>query len=108
MNFSVNIYMNLFQLVDTRNEREISEEGFPLLKYEEIVYHIEIGNWRFNHHMKVKSFIVLNKLTICIRVSKGRDKKKSLSRCPFVPGQGQEQMSWDKTLCPGTSRDKIN
>ena len=26
------------------------------------------------------------------------------SRCPFVPGQGQEQMSRDKTLCPGTSR----
>ena len=30
-----------------------------------------------------------------------------LSRCPFVPGQGQEQMSRDKFLCPGTSRDKI-
>ena len=29
------------------------------------------------------------------------------SRCPFVPGQGQEQMSQDKHLCPGTSRDKI-
>ena len=36
-----------------------------------------------------------------------RDKKKFLSRCPFVPGQGQEQMSRDKLLCPGTSRDKI-
>ena len=33
-----------------------------------------------------------------------RDKKIFLSRCPFVPGQGQEQMSRDKTLCPGTSR----
>ena len=36
-----------------------------------------------------------------------RDKKIFLSRCPFVPGQGQEQMSRDKHLCPGTSRDKI-
>ena len=36
-----------------------------------------------------------------------RDKKKFLSRCPFVPGQGQEQMSRDKLFCPGTSRDKI-
>ena len=45
-----------------------------------------------------------------IRVSTGRDvplsrdKKKFLSRCPFVPGQGQEQMSRDKkkflSLCP--------
>ena len=26
-----------------------------------------------------------------------------LSRCPFVPGQGQEQMSRDKVICPGTS-----
>ena len=50
------------------------------------------------------------------RVSTGQDvplslcpgtKKKFLSRCPFVPGQGQEQMSRDKHLCPGTSRDKI-
>ena len=29
------------------------------------------------------------------------------SRCPFVPGQGQEQKSRDKLLSPGTSRDKI-
>ena len=36
-----------------------------------------------------------------------RDKNYSLSRCPFVPGEGQEQKSWDKLLCPGTSRDKI-
>ena len=36
-----------------------------------------------------------------------RDKQIFLSRCPFVPGQGQEQMSRDKHLCPGTSRDKI-
>ena len=36
-----------------------------------------------------------------------RDKNISLSRCPFVPGQGQEQKSRDKLLCPGTSRDKI-
>ena len=36
-----------------------------------------------------------------------RDKKKFLSRCPFVPGQGQEQMSRDKLLCPVPSRDKI-
>ena len=36
-----------------------------------------------------------------------RDKKIFLSRCPFVPGQGQEQMSRDKLFCPGTSRDKI-
>ena len=35
-------------------------------------------------------------------------KKFCLSRCPFVPGQGQEQMSRDKLLCPGTSRDKMN
>jgi hypothetical protein len=35
------------------------------------------------------------------------DKKKFLSRCPFVPGQGKEQMSRGKLLCPGTSRDKI-
>ena len=26
--------------------------------------------------------------------------------CPGTPGQGQEQMSWDKLLCPGTSRGK--
>ena len=35
----------------------------------------------------------------CSRVSTGRDvpgQKKILSRCPFVPGQGQEQMSRDK------------
>ena len=25
----------------------------------------------------------------------------------YFPGQGQEQKSWDKLLCPGTSRDKI-
>ena len=37
-----------------------------------------------------------------------RDKKVSLSRCPFVPGQGQEQMSQDKLLCPGTSQNKMN
>ena len=60
---------------------------------------------------------------MCISVSKGRDvpgqtgtgrpvvplsrdKKKFLSRCPVVPGQGQEQMSRDKFLCPGPSRDK--
>jgi hypothetical protein len=36
-----------------------------------------------------------------------RDKEIFLSRCPFVPGQGQKQMSRDKPLCPGTSRDKI-
>ena len=36
-----------------------------------------------------------------------RDKKKFLSRCPFVPGQGQEQMSRDKLLCPVPSRDNI-
>ena len=36
-----------------------------------------------------------------------QDKEIFLSRCPFVPGQGQEQMSRDKFLCPGTSRDKI-
>ena len=36
-----------------------------------------------------------------------RDKEIFLSRCPFVPGQGQEQMSRDKPLCPGTSWDKI-
>ena len=36
-----------------------------------------------------------------------RDKNISLSRCPFVPGQEQEQKSRDKLLCPGTSRDKI-
>ena len=31
-----------------------------------------------------------------------QDKNISLSRCPFVPGQGQEQMSRDKLLCPGS------
>jgi hypothetical protein len=31
-----------------------------------------------------------------------RDKNYSLSRCPFVPGEGQEQKSWDILLCPGT------
>ena len=36
-----------------------------------------------------------------------RDKEIFLSRCPFVPGQGQEQKSQDKGLCPETSRDKI-
>ena len=30
----------------------------------------------------------------------------TLSRCPFVPGQGQEQKFRDKLPCPGTSRDK--
>ena len=56
---------------------------------------------------------------VCISVSKGRgargqtgtgrpvvplsrDKKKFLSQCPVVPGQGQEQLSRDKLLCPGT------
>ena len=34
------------------------------------------------------------------RVSKGRDKNISLSRCPCVLGQGQEQKSQDKLLCP--------
>ena len=34
------------------------------------------------------------------------DKKKFLSRCPGVPGQGQEQMSRDKPLCHRTYRDK--
>ena len=29
------------------------------------------------------------------------DKNFFLSRCPVVPGQGQEQMSRDKLLCPG-------
>ena len=53
-----------------------------------------------------------------VRVSKGRDvprdvpgqtgtKTFPLSRCPFVLGQGKEQMSRDKLLCPGTSQDKI-
>jgi hypothetical protein len=36
-----------------------------------------------------------------------RDKEIFMSRCPFVPGQGQEQMSGDKLLCPGISWDKI-
>ena len=35
------------------------------------------------------------------------DKNISLSRCPFVPGQGQEQKSRNKLPCPGTSRDNI-
>ena len=33
--------------------------------------------------------------------------RNGTSRCPFVPEQGQEQMSRDKTLCPGTSLGKI-
>ena len=33
-------------------------------------------------------------------------KKKILSWCPVVPGQGQEQISRAKFLCPGPSRDK--
>ena len=32
----------------------------------------------------------------------------SLFCCPFVPGQGQEQKSRDKLLCPKTFRDKMN
>ena len=36
-----------------------------------------------------------------------RDKKKLLSRCPIVLGQGQEQIFQDKLLCGKTSRDKI-
>ena len=35
-----------------------------------------------------------------------RDKKKLLSQCHIVLGQGQEQMSRDKLLCPGTKRFK--
>ena len=34
-------------------------------------------------------------------------KSISLSRCPLVPGQGPEQKSQDKLLCPGMSWDKI-
>ena len=34
-----------------------------------------------------------------------RDEK---SHCPFVPGQEQQQKSWEKLLCLGTSRDKKN
>ena len=34
-------------------------------------------------------------------------KTNFLSRCPFAPGQGQEQMSWDKNLCPGTNFKKM-
>ena len=37
-----------------------------------------------------------------------QDKDIFLSRCPFVPGRGQEQTSRDKLLCPGTSQDKMN
>ena len=44
--------------------------------------------------------------TGCPVVPLSRDKKNFLSRCPFVPGQGQEQMSRDKTLCPGTQSIK--
>ena len=36
-----------------------------------------------------------------------RDKKKLLSQCPIVLGQGQEQMSRDKLLCPGKNDLKI-
>ena len=36
-----------------------------------------------------------------------QDKKISLSHCPFVPGQGQEQKSWEKLLCPGMSREVL-
>ena len=36
-----------------------------------------------------------------------RDKKKFLSRCPFVPGQGQEQMSRDKLLCPVPGQNNL-
>jgi hypothetical protein len=43
----------------------------------------------------------------CTSVSTGRHKEIFLSWCPFVPGTGQEQMSRDKPLCLGTSRDKI-
>ena len=35
----------------------------------------------------------------------GRHGNNSLSRCPFVLGQGQEQKSRDKILCLETSRD---
>jgi hypothetical protein len=64
-----------------------------------------------------QSHSYLNSVTrLACSVSKGRDvplslcpgtKTFPLSRCPSVPGQGQEQMSRDKLLCPGTSRDKI-
>jgi hypothetical protein len=39
-------------------------------------------------------------------VSLSRDKKDSLSRCPFVPGQEQQQKSRDKILCPGSILQK--
>ena len=47
----------------------------------------------------------LNKNTflVCTSVSMGQ----TVTGRPFVPEQGQEQMSQDKPLCPGTSRDKI-
>ena len=47
----------------------------------------------------------LNKNTflVCTSVSMGQ----TVTGRPFVPEQGQEQMSQEKPLCPGTSRDKI-
>ena len=36
-----------------------------------------------------------------------QDKKISFSHCSFVPGQGQEQKSWEKLLCPGMSREVL-
>ena len=54
-----------------------------------------------------------NKLLVWVSTGRpvvplSRDKKKFLSWCPFVPGQGREQMSWDKLLCPGTSKYKMH
>ena len=34
------------------------------------------------------------------------DKKVYLFRCPFVPGQEQQQKSQDKLLCPGHTGTK--
>ena len=35
-----------------------------------------------------------------------REKNIYLSGCPFVQGLGQEQKSWDKLFCPGTSLNR--
>ena len=76
------------------NHRQILELFFSsYFKTIETNRDFDVGDW------KSEAFF--------IRVSNGRD-VPWLSRCPCVPGQVQDQKSWDKLLYPGTSRDKIH
>jgi len=60
-----------------------------------------------NRCKSCKNIFLLSSILYHITLVFPRDKKKFLSRCPVVPGQGHEQMSRDKLLCPVPSRDKI-